>query len=316
MSIKISVIVPIYNEERGLEELIARIDAVLKEMKTSYEIIAIDDGSKDASADVLRALTREYSALKVLLFERNAGQTAAIAAGIESASGEFLVPIDSDLENDPADIPRLIKKMEEGFDVVSGWRKDRWGGQALTRKLPSILANKLISWVTGVSLHDYGCTLKVYRASVLRGVLLYGEMHRFIPAYTAWNGARVTELPVAYHPRKYGVSNYGMKRTFKVLLDLLVFKFLYRYLNRPMHFFGAFGFVSLFIGICAGLAAFFLKLFDIRDFVATPLPVFSALFVIVGVQLVIMGILGELLMRTYYESQAKRPFVIKETITS
>jgi dolichol-phosphate mannosyltransferase len=201
--------------------------------------------------------------------------------------------------------------------VVSGWRKDRWNGGFVTRmkrRLPSACANWLISKITKVKLHDYGCIMKVYKADVLKGVALYGEMHRFIPAYAYWQGARVTEIPVNYQPRKFGVSNYGIGRTFRVLLDLVVIKFLSKYMNRPIHFFGGIGFISLTAGIVSGLLALILKIAHIRDFVQTPLPIFSALFIIVGVQLIAMGIIAEMVMRTYYESQGKKPYSISEVI--
>jgi hypothetical protein len=224
-----------------------------------------------------------------------------------------IVPIDSDLENDPADIPKLVAKLADGFDVVSGWRQGRWKGAYFTRKLPSETANWLISKITKVHLHDYGCILKAYKAEVIKGVPLYGEMHRFIPAYAKSQGARVTEMSVNYRARRFGKSNYGLSRTFRVLLDLLLIKFLDRYMNRPIHFFGSVGFVSLGLGALAALWAGVLKLSG-TSFIETPLPIFSALFLIVGVQLIAMGIIAEILMRTYYESQNKKSYLVKETV--
>jgi glycosyltransferase involved in cell wall biosynthesis len=224
-----------------------------------------------------------------------------------------LIPMDADLENDPADIAKLLEKLDEGYDVVSGWRRDRWKGHFLTRKLPSVTANWLISFITGVHLHDYGCTLKVYRADVFRDIKLYGEMHRFIPAYASWRGARVGEIAVNHRPRKYGTSNYGISRSFRVLLDLLLIRFLFRYMNRPIHFFGTVGFASLALGGLAGFGAIVLKFYGI-SLISTPLPVLSALFIIVGMQFIGMGILAEMLMRVYYESQDKTPHTIRETI--
>lgn len=311
---KISVVTPIRNEEKNIKEFFDILTATLESHDLSYEAIAVDDGSTDKSFDELSKIAKENKHVKVISFQRNFGQTAAISAGISNATGDIIIPIDSDLENDPRDIPALLEKLDEGYDVVSGWRQKRWAGKWLTRKLPSTIANWMISALTGVTLHDYGCTLKAYRHSVIAGVRLYGEMHRFIPAYAAWQGARVTEIVVAYQPRKYGTSNYGISRTFRVLLDLVVLKFLTKYMNRPMHFFGGIGFGSLAIGFLLGLLAVILKIFGIRDFVATPLPEITALFVIVGVQLAVMGVLAEMIMRTYYESQDKTSYSIKEKV--
>lgn len=311
--IQLSVVVPVYNEERTIPELISRLLSVLAGVGRPFEIIAVDDGSRDASFEALSACASRDSHVHALRFKRNFGQTAALAAGIEHAHGDTIITIDSDLENDPADIPRILEKIDEGYDVVSGWRQGRWSEQRLTRKLPSRIANKLISALTGVHLHDYGCTLKAYRADVIKGVRLYGEMHRFIPAYAAWQGGKVAEVPVGHTPRKYGKSNYGFGRVFRVLLDLVVVVFMYRYMNRPMHFFGMWGLAGLTLGFFAGLAAVLLRVFGILHFVETPLPVFSALFIIVGVQLVMFGVIGEMLMRTYYESQDRRPYVISES---
>ena len=312
MSTKLSVVVPVYNEEQSIPTLISRLEHALRSTGRSYEIIAVDDGSRDGSARALLDAASKSPHVHVICFKRNFGQTAALAAGIERAAGETVVTIDSDLENDPGDIPRLLEKMEEGYDVVSGWREGRWADAWFTRRLPSIAANKIISKVTNVPLHDYGCTLKAYRADVIKGVKLYGEMHRFIPAYAAWQGGRVAEIPVRHSPRVHGKSNYGIGRVFHVLLDLVVVVFMHRYMNRPMHFFGMWGFVSLFLGILSGLLAVFLKIVHLRDFITTPLPIWSALFIIVGVQLVMFGVIGEMLMRTYYESQNRRSYIIKE----
>ncbi|MBU6142092.1 glycosyltransferase family 2 protein [Patescibacteria group bacterium] len=311
---KLSFILPLYNEAENLPHLFDSIHAVIKEHGYDYELIAVDDGSRDASFSVLKEAAKKDPKIKVIRFLVNSGQTAALSAGIEHATGDVLIPLDSDLENDPKDIPVLLAKLDEGYDVVSGWRKDRWKGKFLTRKVPSVTANWLISKITGVHLHDYGCTLKAYRAEVIRGVKLYGEMHRFIPAYASWRGARVTEVPVRYHQRIHGKSNYGISRTFKVLLDLLLIKFLHKYMDRPMHFFGGLGLVSLALGLLAGLVAIVLKIFAIRQLVSTPLPQLSALFIIVGVQLAAMGVIAEMIMRMYYETQDKRPYSVKETI--
>ena len=292
----------------------AELFGVMKGLRNEFEVIAVDDGSGDRSLVKLKEFAKSHKELKIIAFRGNFGQTAALSAGIAAATGEVIIPIDSDLENDPRDITKILAKLDGGFDVVSGWRQGRWQGEALTRRWPSQIANSLISWLTGVYLHDYGCTLKAYRAELLRDVPLYGEMHRFIPALAKRRGARVTEVVVGYRSRKYGVSKYNLSRTYKVLLDLLVVKFLDRYMTKPIHFFGGLGFISLFLGSLSGLTAVFLKLAHARDFVSTPLPVFSALLLIVGVQLIALGILGEVLMRTYYESQNKKPYVIAEKL--
>lgn len=308
--VHISVVFPVYNEAGNVRPFLERLSGTLRGMGAPYEIIAVDDGSTDDSYAQLMHEKKKVPHLSLIRFQRNFGQTAALSAGIESAHGDVIVTIDSDLENDPADIPRLVEKLDEGYDVISGWRQNRWESAFFTRQLPSKAANWLISRLSGVPLHDYGCTLKAYRASVIKGVRLYGEMHRFIPAYAAWQGGRVAELPVKHTPRTQGASKYGFGRVFKVLLDLVVVVFLHRYMNRPMHFFGGLGFVSLLVGVAAGLAAVLLKVMGLKSFVATPLPVFSALFIIVGVQLVMFGVIAEMLMRIYYESQDRRPYLI------
>lgn len=310
---KISVILPIYNEEGNLKKLFCQIKEVL-EKKFDYEIIAVNDGSIDNSFGVLKNLSKKDSKIKVINFARNFGQTAAITAGINNSNAEVVVLIDSDLENDPADIIKLLKKMDEGFDVVSGWRKNRWKGKMFTRKLPSVIANYFISKISGLKLHDFGCTLKVYKRDMIKDINLYGEMHRFIPVYLSWQGAKIAEMEVHYRKREYGESFYGISRTFRVLLDLVVMRFLDKYLNRPIHFFGGLGFASFFVGVFSFVLALILKIMEIRSFVSTPLPVFSALFIIVGVQLIAMGIIAEMVMRVYYEGNNKKVYRIKEKI--
>lgn len=311
---KLSLILPIYNEAQSLPELFDQIQATMKIIACPYEVIAVNDGSRDASREVLNTIAEHRPEIKVIHFRVNAGQTAAIHAGIDHATGDIIIPLDSDLENDPHDIIKLLAKMDEGFDVVSGWRKKRWENKKFLRKLPSIIANKFISTVSGVHLHDYGCTLKAYKADVIQGVNLYGEMHRFIPAYAARMGARVAEIEVAHSPRKYGKSNYGISRTVRVILDLLVLRFLYQYMDRPIQFFGIIGLFFSMVGVVAGIAAIVLRIFFDLHLVQTPLPVLSALCIIVGVQLITMGILAEMVMRTYYESQGKKAYLIKEKI--
>lgn len=311
---KISVIIPIHNELGNIDALFRAVLWMLSKERFDYEIIAVNDGSTDGSFGALEKLARNDNRIKIISFGANFGQTAAISAGIHNSSGDFIVLMDGDLENDPSDIPGLLKKLEEGYDVVSGWRMNRWKNKWLTRRLPSLCANLLISKITGLKLHDYGCTLKAYRREALFGIRLYGEMHRFIPAYASWRGARVAEMQVNYKPRSWGKSNYGISRAFSVILDLVVIKFLYQYMTRPIHFFGGLGFLSLTAGFIAGFASLALRLLNIKHIVETPLPILSALFIIVGVQLIVMGVIAEILMRTYYESQNKTPYHIKTKI--
>ena len=309
----LSIIIPVYNEAKALPLLHAALEQV-HEQFPGTEVIFIDDGSKDDSRKILRELAAKDPRVKVVLLATNFGQTAALSAGIERATGDIIIPMDSDLENDPADIKHLVAKMHEGHDVVSGWRKDRWGDAAITRKLPSMAANALISYVAGLNLHDYGCTLKAYRRDIIQGVPLYGEMHRFIPAYASWQGARVTEMPVSFKPRPFGVSNYGFSRTLRVLLDLFVLRFLDRYMDRPMHLFGGLGFILFFLGIISGTLAVGLRIFTGLHLVETPLPLLSALFLIMGLMLIMLGIISEMQMRTYYESKNSRPYRVGEEI--
>jgi glycosyltransferase involved in cell wall biosynthesis len=308
----ISLVLPIYNEGQSIPELFVRIAETMRDLGYDYEVIAVNDGSRDESKEHLDRIAVADPRVKVIHFKINAGQTAAIQAGIEHATGEIIVPLDSDLENDPKDIALLLQKLDEGHDVVSGWRKNRWSDRKFIRKMPSILANKLISKISGTHLHDYGCTLKAYRRDVIQDVNLYGEMHRFIPAYAAQQGARVTEVEVTYTPRKYGQSKYGFSRTLRVFLDLLVLRFMHKYKDRPIQFFGLIGAIFSFVGVLAGVIAIALRLFWDLHLVQTPLPVLSALLIIVGVQFVSMGVIAEMVMRTYYETQGKKAYLIKE----
>ncbi len=310
---KLSIVLPIYNEAPSLPELFEQLTKALTKLGHPYEIIAVNDGSRDESREVLDTLAKKDERLKVIHFRMNAGQTSALNAGIEHASGEVIVPMDADLENDPADIPKLLAKLDEGYDVVSGWRRERWKEQRLVRKLPSIIANWTISWVAGVPVHDNGCTLKAYRSDIIKDLRLYGEMHRLIAAHASLIGARVGEVEVAYRPRKYGKSNYGISRVMRVFFDLLLLYFMRRYLDRPIQIFGLVGVGFAGLGVFAGLTAIYLRLMHDLHLVQTPLPVFSALCVIVGVQLITMGIIAEILMRTYYESQNKRAYYIADT---
>ena len=310
---KISIVFPVYNERGNLQNLVDGLDRVREKLQDPVEYIAVDDGSRDGSMEELRRLAAQNSSLRIIAFTHNFGQTAALAAGIAAAAGDVIVTIDSDLENDPADIPLLLDRMAEGYDVVSGWRQGRWKNRRITRRFPSEAANWLISKIGGLRLHDYGCTLKAYRRELVTAIPLYGEMHRFIPAYLYWRGARVAEVPVRYRPRIHGHSNYGISRTYRVVLDLLLIKFLTRYMNRPIHFFGGIGFVSFLLGFIAGGAALWLKVLG-TSFNRTPLPVLTVFFFMAGMQLAIMGVLAEMVMRTYYESQKRTPYQIKEKI--
>ena len=310
---KVSIVIPVYNEEGNLEILHRELGAVLAGY--SHEIIWVNDGSRDGSLAILSAIAKADPDSKIIDFTRNFGQTAAMSAGIRAATGDVIIPMDADLQNDPIDIPAFLAKIDEGYDVVSGWRQDRKDGLFL-RKIPSWIANAIIGSITGVRIHDYGCSMKAYRRDIIQGVQLYGEMHRFIPAYAHWHGARVTEIVVHHRARIHGVTKYGISRTFRVILDLILIKFLSKYMSRPIHFFGGIGFVSLALGVAAAVAAVYLRLFLAMPLITTPLPVFSAMLVIVGVQMIAMGIIAEMLMRVYYESQGKEPYAIKRTVMS
>ena len=310
---ELSVFLPVYNEEPNLRPLHAKLSDALRQLGRTSEIIYVDDGSTDGSLEVLRALAGLDTRVKVVALRRNYGQTAAMAAGIDAARGRVLIPMDADLQNDPADIIRLLNKLDEGYDVVSGWRKNRQD-KLITRRLPSMLANRLISWIGGVPLHDYGCSLKAYRRESLEDVRLYGEMHRFIPIYASWAGARVAEIPVTHHPRTMGKSKYGLSRTLKVVFDLMTIKFMASYQTKPIYVFGTFGMLAFAISVLAGLYALFLKLFHKADFVQTPLPILAIVMFAVGVQFLLMGLLAEMLVRTYHESQAKRIYAVREKI--
>ena len=308
---KISVIVPIYNERDSLEALYDSLVPVLEGMGGAYEIVLANDGSTDGSAAMLDELAQRNRSIKVVHLRRNYGQTAAMMAAIQHSSGDVIVPMDGDLQNDPGDIPKLIETLESGYDVVSGWRVDRQEG--MERRLPSRMANWLISKVSGVSLHDYGCTLKAYRRRFIENVRLYGEMHRFIPIYAAWEGGNVTEIPVTHHPRKHGQSKYGLGRAPRVLLDLVVIRFLDRSLDRPIQFFGRAGIYSLGLAFLTGLWALYLKFFDGVSFIQTPLPMLVTMLALVGVMFVMMGLLAEIQSRVYFETRDKLPYSVRAT---
>ena len=310
---EVSVFLPVYNEEPNLRPLHAKLDAALKTLGRSAEIVYVDDGSNDGSLKILRELAATDPRVRVVALRRNYGQTAAMAAGIDAARGQVLIPMDADLQNDPADIERLLNKLNEGYDVVSGWRKNR-KDKMVTRKIPSMLANRLISWIGGVPLHDYGCSLKAYRRESLQDVRLYGEMHRFIPIYASWAGARVTEIPVEHHARTMGKSKYGLSRTLKVVFDLMTIKFMASYQTKPIYVFGSFGMLAFAISLFSGLYALFLKVIHKADLVQTPLPMLSIVLFAVGVQFLLMGLLAEMLVRTYHESQSKPIYAVRERL--
>jgi len=309
----LSVVIPVYNEQENIGPLLDELFSALRALGKTYEVICVDDGSRDGTFAALAQIAAHNPALRVIRFRLNFGQTAAMSAGIEAARGEVIVPMDGDLQNDPADIGKLLQQLDAGFDVVSGWRKNRqdkeWG-----RKLPSRLANRLISFISGVRLHDYGCSLKAYRRDMLKDVKLYGEMHRFIPIYASWQGARVTELVVNHRARRAGTSKYGIGRTFKVVLDLMVVKFLASYATKPIYVFGGFGLLSWLGAAFTALWAIYYKLRGLKDFVQTPLPLLAVMFTLVGALSLLMGLLAELVIRTYYESQNKRPYLVAEEL--
>jgi len=310
---KLSIIIPIYNEEESIKVLYQELKQVLNNLSFEYEIIAIDDGSTDNSNQIIREIAQQDYNFKTISFKRNFGQTAAMSAGIDASQGDIIIPMDADLQNNPADIPEFLEKVDQGFDVVSGWRVNR-RDKLWTRKIPSWIANYLISLITKVKLHDYGCTMKAYKKEVIKDIRLYGEMHRFMPAYTAWHGAKVTEIPVNHRPRKYGQTKYSVFKTFRVVLDLLTVKFLIDYSTKPMHFFGKVGYWLLFLSAVSGCWAVILKIFKGIYFIQTPLPLLTVFLLLVGLQFILMGLLAEILTRTHYESQNKPIYSIKEKI--
>jgi glycosyltransferase involved in cell wall biosynthesis len=310
----LSLVIPVYNEEESLVLLFESICRALAPVHKTWEIIFVDDGSKDKSLDILRQLVQEDPEhVRVVVFRRNFGQTAAITAGIDYSKGEIIILLDADLQNDPDDISLLLGKLDEGYDVVSGWRKIRMDN-ALTRTLPSVIANGLISAVTGVHLHDYGCTLKAYRRGALEGFRLYGEMHRFIPVFAHSIGALITEVPVRHHPRRYGKAKYGLDRTLKVVLDLMTAKFLLSYSNKPMRLFGGAGLGLIFGGSITLVYLFVRRTLENISVLGSPLFQLAVMFLILGFQSILMGLMAELLARTYHESQKKLTYTVREVI--
>ncbi|MHC4298715.1 MAG: glycosyltransferase family 2 protein [Planctomycetota bacterium] len=311
---EISVVVPLLNEQDNIGPLYEQITQTLAG-KHSYEVLFVDDGSTDDSFKVMKGLLKRDDKVRIIRFRRNFGQTAALSAGFANARGKIIIAMDGDLQNDPADIPKMVEKLDEGFDVVSGWRKKRHDN-ALTRLLPSKVANWLISRITGVKLHDYGCTLKAYRAEALAQTELYGEMHRFIPAIASWSGARIAEMVVNHRPRTAGVAKYGLARTWKVVLDLITVNFLGSYSTKPIYVFGGLGLISAVASIIAGLTVVYQKVNFDTDMSGNPLLMLTGVLVIAAIQFILMGLLAELLVRTYHESQGRPTYVIKEIIES
>lgn len=315
----LSVLIPVYNEVDNVIPLHAELDAVLGPLPLRYELIFVDDGSMDGTSARLEQIQdRDPEHVRVAFLRRNCGQTAALSAALDLARGTILVPMDGDRQNDPADIPRLLDRLDQGYDVVSGWRRDR-KDTFLTRKVPSWLANRLVARLSGVPLHDFGCTMKAYRRKVLEGVRLYGEMHRFIPIFATWQGARVAELVVHHRPRTAGRTKYGLGRTFNVVLDLILIRFYQRYAQRPMHLFGRVGIASILLSfLMFGLMLYFKYLHQLitgnapKTFIETPLPLLTVVLFLMGVQSILMGVLAEMVMRTYYESQSKTTYLLGE----
>jgi glycosyltransferase involved in cell wall biosynthesis len=309
----LSVVIPLYNEEKNVEPLYQQLKAALEGVGREYEIIIVDDGSTDGSFEVLKRLHERDKRLKVIRFRRNFGQTAAFGAGFDRSQGQVVITMDADLQNDPADIPLLLKKIEEGYDVVSGWRLPRQD-PFLPRRFPSTIANWLISQVTGVHLHDYGCSLKAYRREVVKNVQLYGELHRFIPAIANWMGVSVAEVPVRHYPRRFGRSKYGFSRTSKVLLDLLTVRFLLSYSTTPIHIFGGLGLISFAVGIGLGGYLSVVKFALGQNIGGRPLLLLGILLMVLGVQLISIGLLGELVVRTYYGALHKPIYAVREVL--
>ncbi len=307
----ISITIPIYNEHGAIEALFAKIKVVMDRLGRPYEVIFVNDGSTDGSAAILDGLAARNPEAKVVHFRRNFGQTAAMMAGFDHASGSVIIPMDGDYQNDPEDIPKMLAKLEEGYDVCSGWRRDRQDN-ALQRNLPSMMANKLISRISGVRLHDFGCSLKAYRAEVVKDVRLYGEMHRFLPIYAKWHGARITEIPVNHFARTTGNSKYGLERVLKVVLDLVTVKFLDKYMMKPMYLFGFWGFIFFVASLLFVVWTFVMRTRGYY-YTQTPLPMMAVFSFMTGMICVLMGLLAEMITRTFHESQNKSIYLVKET---
>ncbi len=311
--IDISIVVPVYNEEESIEHLYSNLSSVLEKLNRTYEVILVDDGSKDGSFKKLEVVHEKNSSFKIIRFRRNFGQTQAMRAGFDHAKGDIIITLDADLQNDPADIPLILEKIDEGYDIVSGWRKDR-KDKLLSRRLPSVLANRLISRMFNVKLHDYGCTLKAYKKDILDNIELYGEMHRYIPAVASWMGVRIAEVPVNHHPRKFGKAKYGISRTFRVILDIITIKFLLTYSKKPMQIFGFVGVAASLIGMGLTIWLIVQRVFFNIALSARPLFILSIFIFLGGIQFITMGLLGEIMMRTYHEGTGKPTYVIRNIL--
>ncbi len=318
-SLDLSILIPVYNEVGNVDLLHRELDNVLQPLALTYELIFVDDGSTDGtSARLAEIQENDPIHVRVAFLRRNCGQTAALSAALDLSRGRILIPMDGDRQNDPADIPHLLAKLSEGFDVVSGWRKNRQD-TLVTRKIPSRIANRLVAQISGVPLHDFGCTMKAYRRKVLEGVRLYGEMHRFIPIFAFWQGARVAELEVHHRPRTAGKTKYGLGRTFNVVLDLILIRFFQKYAQRPIHLFGRIGLLAMTLSLVSfALMLYFKYLHNAvtggydKSFVETPMPLLTVMFFLAGVISIQMGLLAEMVMRTYYESQHKTTYLLGE----
>lgn len=311
--VDLSIVIPIYNERESIEKLYKKLDEALSRMNLKYEVLLIDDGSVDGTFNELLKVHRKNKLFKIIRFRKNFGQTSAISAGFSYAEGEVVITLDADLQNDPQDIPVLLEKLNEGYDIVSGWRKNR-KDKAVTRRFPSIIANKIISKLTGVHLHDYGCTLKAYKKEVVKNINLYGEMHRYIPAIASWMGVKVAEVPVMHHSRRHGKSKYGVSRTIKVILDIITLKFLLSYSQSPIQMFGLLGLFSGMIGFIMTAYLIIMRLFFNQPLADRPLFILSIFMIFIGVQLITIGLLAEVLIRVYHKVQDRSTYVIKDII--
>ncbi len=307
----LSIVIPVYNEKESVGHLYDRLNNVLSKLKITYEVILIDDGSTDGTYAELIRIHKKNSSYKIIRFRRNFGQTSAMSAGFHYSNGNVIITLDADLQNDPKDIPTLLKKLDEGYDIVSGWRKDR-KDKAISRRFPSVVANKIISQLTGVHLHDYGCTLKAYRKEVIENIELYGEMHRYIPAIASRMGVSVAEIPVTHHGRQYGKSKYGISRAIRVILDIITIKFLLSYSQRPIQIFGLLGLLSGTAGFIITAYLIIMRIFFNQSLADRPLFILSIFMIFIGIQLITMGLLAEINMRIYHEAQNKPTYVIKD----
>ena len=311
--INLSIVIPIYNEKESVGRLYSRLNKTLSKLKIKYEVILIDDGSTDGTYEELKKINKKNSSYKIIRFRRNFGQTSAMSAGFHYSSGDVIITLDADLQNDPKDIPAILKKLDEGYDIVSGWRRER-KDKAVSRRFPSIVANKIISRLSGVYLHDYGCTLKAYRKEVIENIELYGEMHRYIPAVASRMGVSVAEIPVTHHSRKYGKSKYGISRTIRVILDIITIKFLLSYSQRPIQIFGLLGLLSGSAGFIITAYLIIMRIFFNQSLADRPLFILSIFMIFIGIQLITMGLLAEINMRIYHEAQDKPTYVIRDII--